>query len=156
MLYATAGYLFVLQITNPAVRCNFLIWQHLSGYRMECRLGPKGGFTIFMTCANMWVNGDEVGWIYERVSLCLYCGGYVWWVTGAKAEVHAKSGTKSGGDALRRRRIMKGWSFSKNREWNPMKHIGHSKGAKQREHCLEVRNYGKKQEWYLKGFWRNQ
>ena len=70
-------------------------------------------------------------------------------MTGAKAEVRVKSGTKSGGDALRRRRNMKGGVFPKIREQNPTKREGtrrcesRSEGAKQRERCLEVGNDGK-------------
>jgi hypothetical protein len=51
-------------------------------------------------------------------------------VTGAKAEVRVKSGTKSGGDALRRRRNMKVGGFPKTREQNPTMHEGRSEGAK--------------------------
>jgi hypothetical protein len=41
-----------------------------------------------------------------------------------KAEVRVKSGTKSGGDALRRRRNMKGGVFPMTRERNPTKREG--------------------------------
>jgi hypothetical protein len=72
-------------------------------------------------------------------------------VTGAKVEVRAKSGTKSGGDALRRRRNMKVGGFPKTREQNPTMHEGRSEGAKRRERCLEVGNDKKRWGMVSKG-----
>jgi hypothetical protein len=75
--------------------------------------------------------------------------------------VRAKSGMKSGGDALRRRRNMKGGVFPKKRERNLTKREvvrrsfakreSRSEGARQRERCLEVRNDGKRWGMVSKG-----
>jgi hypothetical protein len=75
-------------------------------------------------------------------------------VAGAKAEVRAKSGTKSGGDALRRRRNMKGGVFPKKR--NEIRRSakvreGRSEGAKRRERCLEVGNGAKRRGMISEG-----
>ena len=82
-------------------------------------------------------------------------------MTSAKAEVRAKSGMKSGGYALRRRRNMKGGIFPKKRERNPTKREvvqrsfakreSRSEGVKRRERCSEVGNDGKRQGMISKG-----